>query len=233
MTPPRAYPSLEVRWFVDGELDPSGEVSRAFRAWRPSAGGSGRDLEWPDEARVDTYLIVPHREDLGLKRRVERPGSGEPAPLEFKGRTAVLGDPEIVPGLRGRVEKWTKWSSASPDLVLALAPLFERDGPLRRIAVRKRRLLRTFQLPGNGEALEVPDPATRIPRGVGVELTRIRVGGRPAWTLGLEAFPETVAVGELMEVSRSLLADESIAAALHGATSCGYPAWLSALPLPT
>lgn len=89
--------SLELRWFISGEL-PS-EISAWFV--QDKLGGQLQ----PSETREDVYLYTPECEYMGIKLRQGR--------LEVKWRQAEL---EILPFARieGKLEKWSKWLCEDP-----------------------------------------------------------------------------------------------------------------------
>lgn len=89
--------SLELRWFISGELPL--EVSSWFE--RDKLGGQ---LQAP-ETREDVYLYVPECEYMGIKLRQGR--------LEIKWRQAEL---EILrfERVEGKLEKWGKWLCEDP-----------------------------------------------------------------------------------------------------------------------
>jgi hypothetical protein len=150
--------SLEVRWILSGAL------GATVREWFGRFPGR-------TERREDTYLVFPPLDGLSLKFRAGRT-------LEVKcylGSAGLLYLP--VRGL-GRLESWRKWSFAD-DL------LYPVDRPASAwVTVRKSRRSIWFPLPGT----RAPVPG-RPPPGTGcmAELTEADVGGRPMWTIGLEA----------------------------------------------
>jgi hypothetical protein len=150
--------SLEVRWIL------CGAPGCAIREW------FGR-FPAKTETREDSYLVFPASNGLSLKFRGGRT-------LDVKcylGSPGLLGLP--VRGL-GRLESWRKWSFGS-DL---LRPV---DSPASAwVTVSKFRRIIWFPLPA-GQA-PVPEPA-QDGTGCTAELTEAAVGGRPMWTIGLEA----------------------------------------------
>jgi hypothetical protein len=115
-------PSVEVRWFVRGSVDP------AVRAWFES----GERPPHSEPEREDRYLAHPD-ESLGIKLRQGK--------LEVKRRESIL-ESLILPGVAGSVERWRKWSFA----------LSDDDLPHDSwIAVHKRRRVRKYAI-RNGRA---------------------------------------------------------------------------------
>ncbi len=77
----------------------------------------------------------------------------------------------------GRLESWDKWS-------FPFGPLGQGGAGLagwRPV----RKLIRRFGLASGHHGLGVPEPGARA--GCEVELTEVRVGREPWWTLGFEA----------------------------------------------
>ncbi len=233
-----AFSSIEVRWFIQGDLNPDSPLVQWFRATEPFPRPSGPPrLEWPEGRRRDTYLVLPDRPEIGIKLRREGIGSSEIAKLEFKGRTESLGLREIVPGgdgsapVLGKVERWTKWSIPAAEAGLDGAGVIGGDaraarGPLA-IAVGKRRLLRMARIGRDGSVEEIADPTARIERGIGFELTRIDVAGAPWSSLAFEAFPSSIdPEDEFLPIVRAWMAGVPRREVLEPDHSFGYPALL-------
>lgn len=180
-------------WFAAGEFRPGGGITR-----------------------VDEYLRQPGQAELGIKRRGEKPG------VEIKGLVALGQDRSPEP-FSGRVEIWSKWSSA----VL-------RIDPAAAIAISKQRWLRKFDTGAEAareialDERESPASGEPLPReGCNFEWTILRLpDGVQWWTLGLEAF------GSLNSVERNL--ERAIAAVaareppqLRPDLVASYPAWLN------
>jgi len=155
---PKPLDSLEVRWILPGALD------SAVREW------FGR-FSAKTERREDNYLVFPPMDGLSLKFRAGRT-------LEAK---CYLGSPGLLclpaRGL-GRLESWRKWSFAD-DL---LYPVDQSASAW--VTVRKSR--RSIWFPLSGRQAPGPEPPA-AGTGCMAELTEADVGGRPMWTIGLEA----------------------------------------------
>lgn len=238
------FSSHECRWFFAGALPEDDEIVERFR----TAGGWPRagvvePPAWPADWRVDRYVCLPRGgdpadADMGIKLRDER-ALGRPLKLEFKGRTASLGHVELSDGAVGLVEQWVKWSYEGPSVPEALWSAFGSgsgaassggDPSSAVTAVHKKRLLRTIRLDPAGDDEEVAAGAAGpvLDRGVGLELTRVRVEGIDAWTLGLEAFPAGDGIDEgLRRVAARFLGDMRGVASLEAERSMSYPAWLA------
>ncbi len=224
------FSSLEVRWFVEGTLDPVGPEVEWFRHASVSADqGAGRTnssggRDWPDRPRVDTYLSVLGRDDIGIKARREVDAAAWRD--EFKGRIGFEPDVGFGPVAVGRVERWIKWSWSGGDGVGA-AEVTPAASTHRSVRVSKWRLLRRFRIASDGRHREVADVAMPMDRGIGVELTRLDVGGRPWWTLGFEAFPAGIDLAaEFTPMVSCALDGAPFGGMLDSERSYGYPAWL-------
>ena len=187
-----AAPAGLADWFSAGEFPPGG-------------GGT----------RVDEYLKQPGQVELGIKRRGEKPG------VEIKGLVA-LGRERTAGPFPGRVEIWSKWTSA----VLRIDPA--------AIAISKQRWLRKFDT-GAGAAREVAldereSPASGEPlphEGCNAEWTILRrPDGVQWWTLGLEAFGPLDSVVRNFETGIAALATRQ-PPELRPDLVASYPAWLN------
>jgi hypothetical protein len=152
--------SLEVRWFVHGQLE------RAVSEWF---------ARFPAEleSREDTYLLHPHQRRVSVKLR----GSGALDVKVYHGSPGILDVPDRA---CGRMERWQKWS-------FPCDPLGQVSGDLANWAlVRKRRRISRFPLGSTGARMRVAPRGQQQP-GCSVELTEIHTGGEPWWSLGFEA----------------------------------------------
>jgi hypothetical protein len=207
--------TAEIRWFWKDS------VPEAFRAWfdgGPYPPGGGL-------LRVDTYLFNPGQTELSIKKRGENPW------LEIKGLVSTLKQPLRAHPFSGRIQLWSKWSTASLNL-----------DNLPTVMIRKTRSLRRFEIQDDAvreialNKNELPvDPAETYPvSGCNVELTRVGVGTETSiwWTFGCEAF------GELESVEQSLRRtidhlSASGAPALQADSELSYPSWISGLGTPS
>lgn len=89
---PFLLPSVEVRWFFQGELPPALDRWIEERA-DPAASGS----------RTDRYIRIPGAPHTGIKLREGR--------IEVKAR---LGSTPPSAAIPGSVERWVKWSQPIP-----------------------------------------------------------------------------------------------------------------------
>ncbi len=215
--------SYEVRWFFSGS-PPAGlvETFRSSGPWEADTGVSPADWSAP---RTDRYLVFVG--DMGIKTRQD-PGA---APrLEFKGRLTDRGLEELAPGVVGRAEEWVKWSYTPGKVPEALLQAVAQGAA--SVPVTKERLLRVLRLEPGQSCREVA-PGSAIPRGVQLELARVRPGdGNPvsAWSVALEAFP--IHPDLARDVHRAAGPFLALLARAGGVdlgpdATCSYPAWLS------
>jgi hypothetical protein len=149
--------------------------------------------------------------------------------LQIKGRLSTLGVRDLGGGCAGQVERWTKWSyDGLPD---PYRRLFANGGHigLPTVAVHKVRALRKVRLdlPG-GDGLEV-DPLARMDRGLGFELTDIRVAEGHYCSVAFEAFPGDAAMEATFARTVAAFLDAGCGLGLAGENSLSYPIWLGAL----
>lgn len=200
--------SVEVRWFID----PADEVAEALDAWFEGVADEGE--------RVDHYVVLAGRDDLGLKARIRQ---GHAPKLELKMRLGSLGIVRLAPHVTGRVERWRKLSLDGEDP--------GRPADTAWVEVHKERRQRKLEIE-QGVATEVAsnvEPSL----GAGVELTRLRYrharGQGRCWTLGVEAFGPAPELLPALLSACQLAFREMRLAGLDAARSHGYPAWLGSL----
>lgn len=196
--------TLEVRWFAPGR--PRDALTRRFD-----------DLGAPGpQSRTDTYLAISGTDDLGVKLR-----EGGQA-FELKLRQHDFGAAKLTAGAAGNLERWQKWSFPVTDAASRASRLGLPGESL--VEVEKNRRLLTYRLAPDGSASPVEE---RAGDGCSVELTRLMVRGREWWSLGFEAFGSQDRLADaLTAATGAFLAAGAVAAALDGARSCAYPAWL-------
>lgn len=201
------YPTIEVRWFQEGEIPPP--VLEAYRRAAPF------DVDQPP--RVDHYLHIPGRDDMGIKIREGL--------VEVKHRTHPFGIARFHDRAEGLVEGWMKWS-----FELANLPLYmEEVGPWANwwVAVRKHRWLRKYRVMDDRRVVAVP-LGEICDRGCEWELSEVRIEGIPGmwWSLAFETFG-------LEEVSKEAFVSVVKKSGFQGLEmpfrledSFGYPEWL-------
>jgi hypothetical protein len=199
--------SLEVRWFFVSSHPTVAEV----RDWFES-------VPVLHDGRRDFYYFDPHRPDLNAKERTGEDGTPK---LEFKYRVGELGSTQLLPGVSGTLERWTKVSVELTSRAIS--------SDARCVEVSKERRLRKFEFVA-GTCAEVA-AKERPQAGCTVEcteLTAARAGlVKRACSFGLEAFgPAPVSLGGL-EGTLRLLAVERPDLRLEAAQSLSYSGWLT------
>ncbi len=199
------YPTLELRWFLEGEIPP--ELLAWFRRQNSQP--------TPLSSRVDYYLRLQDDDSLGIKLREGR--------IELKQRHRRLGPLRLHPRVTGLAGHWRKWSFpvAGPE-----AGLTELATPTSAwIAVKKTRQLLRYQL--TPEKQVRPAPADREPdRGFELELGRIEVAGRQWATLCFEAFGREAVLQETLLLTTRPLLEAIEPPLLDLEDSYSYPRWL-------
>ena len=204
--------SAETRWFIPERLPD--EVLNWFK------GGMILDSE---EVRVHEYLLFPDCESVGVKLREGR--------LEIK---AICGPSQPIKadlGVRGHIERWTKWSLPIDGMRTLDVALHQSD---RWMKVHKERFLRRFSAE-QGRPVEVTKRQGYFPTvGCNVEVTRIEVDADPQYwfTIGFEAFGPPSVTRRILDEALLLFFEEH--GRVPGSTlgedeSTGYPAWLAKL----
>jgi hypothetical protein len=190
--------TLEIRWFF-AEDQPG--LKSPFDGFTPE--------QFALESRTDRYLLVPGREDLGIKVRQGR--------LEVKYR---IGRPEgfkAAPGIRGRVECWEKLGfELAPGGVPGALP--ENFGA-SWVELHKQRWAASVRLEDG--RLNYTPPWKRSPDSVLVEYTKISLEGGARYTFGLE-WPD----GGSSDLAQALLKEWVLPHGLRQRDSMGYPAFL-------
>jgi len=193
--------SLEVRWLQRGS-PPLTLIERL---------GPFRE---PMEEREDHYLINPPLPQLGIKVR----GTVQLDLKAWRGSPGELS----VPGGRGRLERWEKWSFSLADANLT-APASLASAWL---AVAKSRRRRFFAWIG-GRVVERPLEDATMP-GCSIELTEVLAAGEVWWTLGFEATGPARSIVRCLNKTAAALLPETLAPelGLDPEHSMSYPTWL-------
>lgn len=209
------YRTSEVRWFISGEIPPA--VTDWFVRILPG------DRQDGTLAREDIYLLVPGRDDIGLKFRNDK--------IQLKLRRdrrpfSVLGG--RVSGMETEWERhsWT-YDNRANDLAQAFSG---QAGEGRRVAVLKKRRQKIYDLGPEGDPRPLaPDDQVSAP--VLIEVTEIAFAGYSGWSLGLDVVdPETAVLGRLQQAVAGLLQDFP-ALPLKHSDSLDYPALFELLPV--
>lgn len=151
--------SLEVRWIFPGQL----------------AAGVARWLDrFPaeTESRQDIYLVDPGLRGLSVKIRAGRA-------LEVKEHGGSRGTLMVEGRATGGIASWQKWSFPFNPLSGGIG-----DPPGWRPVDKRRRISRFCWADGR-IAASARGPADEAR--CAVEVTEVRVGGQPWWSLGFEA----------------------------------------------
>jgi hypothetical protein len=199
------YPTMEVRWFYQGDLP------EAIRSWFHS----GAIAPSAPQSREDWYLSLPQTDDLGIKLRQGK--------IEVKKCMGDRGMRSLAHQAEGWVEQWVKWSfdiDADQDFPNILLPVNAW------VVVQKTRQQMQYRVTAAGE-VEAIDLDWAIEQGCTLELAELSIWHQPWWSLSFEAFGAIDMLEQTLErVTRQVLSTfcESELQAMY---SCGYPAWLS------
>lgn len=189
----KPYLTNEVRWFIPGAMPDA--VSGWFLQVLPGHGKRNRA-----RTREDVYLLMPGRNDIGLKFRRNK--------LQLKLRC----DYRPFSALEGRVAgvetDWERHSWAYDNNAYDLALAFSgSSGEGRKVAVSKKRRQKIFDLGPAGDPLPV-SPGHKVPAPILVEVTELSFPGFSGWSLGLDVVdPGTVPRGRLRQAAAALLKD--------------------------
>ncbi|HTU44849.1 MAG TPA: hypothetical protein VMF91_07295 [Bryobacteraceae bacterium] len=196
--------SAESRWFWSGSAPD--RLEEWFRGRHPDGIPAGGGKE-----RRDEYIRDPNQDELGIKRRGEKPG------VEVKGLVSSEPTNLSIKPFIGPIEIWTKWTSEALTI-----------DPELTIAIRKLRWLRKFNT-GNGSPREIRvDEYEQIQgplpqNGCNVELTRLTMPDDEQWfTLGFEAFGSLLDVKTSLQLVAEVMADRR-PPKLTGAICLSYP----------
>lgn len=216
--------SYEVRWFLAGAVD----EHRALKSWLETAApiqkkGDVGPPTWKGrlDDQPDVYLLVPGADDMGIKWR-----EGE---FQIKGRVASLGTQVFCGRFHGKVERWMKWSYAKMPESYRRLVLHGKESGLVTVSVRKTRALRKVRLDTLKGTAEEVDPTAFLDRGLGLELTDLKIGGRAYCSVAFEAFPDDSTMGAAFTQTVDAFLDTLKGVDLPAAHSLSYPAWLGSL----
>ena len=204
----RAFTTQELRWFFKSGCPP------AVKDWYYDLAQLPGDFEAPE--RLDVYLLLDGRDDVGLKLRKNK--------LQLKTRdhqeTFTSGQ---ISGLR---ERWRRhsWKLAgeTPEALSRLFLASPSQG--RRHALVKRRLQATFTLDLKKDLQ--PEPrARRAPGFITIELAEIGQAEGGCWSLCFETVPQEASAHAFDTTITRLLARYP-GPPLAAQNSYGYPAFL-------
>ena len=204
------YRTSEVRWFFSGEVTPA--VTEWFLQTLPG-GLRGGALK-----RQDVYLLVPGRDDVGLKFRRDK--------IQLKLRRNRRPFSALGGRVLGVQTDWERHSWTYDQAAEDLARAFSGEAGLgRQVAVAKTRRQKTYGLGPEGD----PRPLAagkRVKTPVLLELTEIAFAGFLGWSLGLEIVgPQSQAQGHLLPAVAGLLRDFP-ALPLKQCDSLDYPEFI-------
>lgn len=208
-----AFKTQELRWFFDGHCP------QAVKQWYYDLARLPGDFEAPE--RLDVYLLLDGRDDVGLKLRKNK--------LQLKTRdyqeAFTSGQ---ISGLREvwRRHSW-KLAGETPD---ALSRLF-LAGPSkgRRVGLAKRRLQATFTLASEKDLQPEPRPR-RAPGFITIEVAEIGPveisrAEQGCWSLCFETVPQEASASAFDSMINRLLAHYP-GPVLSEDNSYGYPRYL-------
>jgi hypothetical protein len=204
------YRTSEVRWFFSGEVPPA--ITEWFLQTLPG-GSQGAALK-----RQDVYLLVPGRDDVGLKFRRDK--------IQLKLRRNRRPFSALGGRVLGVQTDWERHSWTYDQTAEDLARAFSGKAGLgHQVAVAKTRRQKTYGLGPEGD----PQPLAagkRVKTPALVELTEIAFVGFLGWSLGLEIVgPHSPAQGHLLPAVAGLLRDFP-ALPLKQCDSLDYPEFI-------
>jgi hypothetical protein len=210
--------TVEVRWFFTG-LVPA-EVQDWFANRLP---GSNLLIEKP---RTDIYFIIHERDDLGLK--LSR-GS-----LELKWRRDAQAFSLNTPHITGVKETWIKekWRYAKNHADKITKAFGKPNLKGWRLEIPKNRSVREYRADDSGEITALTqfldfDALTGEAYApvIKIELTTLSKGGKPGWTLGVEAAGKHDKLHEVFAQAVKELLKDHPQLDLQDQRSYGYPRW--------
>jgi hypothetical protein len=218
------FASHEVRWFFEGQANQHESLKHWFEtaAPIPKNPGVGPPV-WKGrlDDKPDVYLLVPGSDDMGIKWR-----EGE---LQIKGRLSSLGTHVFCGRHQGKIERWIKWSYAATLEAYQRLFIGGKETGLVTASVQKTRALRKMRLDTmTGKAQEV-DGQALVDRGLGCELTNLKVAGKAYCSLAFEGFPNDTAMDDAFIQAVESFLSGLTALDLAAACSQSYPAWLASI----
>lgn len=195
------FKSKEIRWFNSNE-------DLAISAWFEENGYLFENTE----ARIDYYLPLKDKEDIGIKLRENN--------IEVKQRVSRSEKVKLVPRVKGYFEEYVKWSFSSAEDDSLAHEITEGDN-YDWIPVKKERIGFKLTEISNGEIKrikidEFPD------FGCQVEYTRIKVKDDIYYTFALEWFGD-----KELNIDLSILKDIIGENRLKASNSMGYAEFLN------
>jgi hypothetical protein len=216
----------EMRWFLPGP------VPAETWKWFQRLPGGRVDAAFP---RLDIYLVVSEREDLGLKVREGR--------FEIKTRPDIGTEHPLLNGsIVGNLESWTKETWDYKDPIGEIAMPFKLGPRVRMVKSRSQRKYE-YNADGGGDIDPFKPRADQEypPVGVYIEITELYIekvtqikdedGKRVDkteqterhWTLGCEAIGSSSKVDSAFDKGATVLLKDYEGPALTADLSYGYP----------
>ncbi|MDM9630278.1 hypothetical protein [Robiginitalea aurantiaca] len=192
--------TLEIRWFF--EEDRPG-LKAIFQGLQPE--------QYAVESRTDTYLLLPGREDLGIKLRQGR------LEIKFRSKGSETG---AISGIHGNIECWEKLGFELGQE--RMFPHLPEHSEASWISVAKKRWV-TMAGVTDGEIHYEPPGSPRA-ESVQVEYTQLGLEGRQWFTLGFE-WPRRQPLSLPEPLLRKWVMPEGFTEEI----SMGYPAFLNGI----
>ncbi|MFQ5433322.1 MAG: hypothetical protein ACE5FD_00440 [Anaerolineae bacterium] len=198
------YPTIEVRWFYQGE------VPTAVFDWFTAVA----DRLVREPVRTDHYLQLLTHDGLGIKLREGR--------IEIKQRLKIVQTVQFEEQISGMIEQWHKWSF----LLSEQNSLTESINTSQWIAVEKLRHLQSFQS-NQDKKRQTRFSGLPMDFDCWIELTNLNVQNEKWWTLGLESYgDDETAVNTKLIPAVAWLGSFVNPPQLDAQASFGYPHWL-------
>ena len=197
------FKTKEIRWFFPNQ-------DQAIAKWFEENGYLFENTE----ARIDYYLPLKEKEDIGIKLRDNN--------IEIKHRTARSEKSKLVSGAKGYFEKYIKWSFSSAENNSLVQEITEEE-KYDWLPVKKERIGFKLTEASNGELKRVkledfPDFGCQI------EYTRIKIKDDIAYTFALEWFGD-----KELKIDLSIIKEIIGENRLRSIDSMGYAEFLNKL----
>lgn len=219
--------TAEVRWFLPGAL-PASLVERFHSAELTLGREHTADLVREEPARIDTYLVMPGSEVVGVKLRQGM--------FEIKAQCSPASATRFTDSCAGLADTWCKLSMAAQEL--DAGSIWPEDRNLARHVMKRRHLRRylasdaivsepILAAASSGCNFEV----TEVGLVDGNEADRATPVGEPFHSLSFEAFGATTGIEAVRDrcvpAVLALLGPAALGLDLSEASSHSYPAWLT------
>lgn len=203
-----AFVTAELRWFK------AGSVPAVTAQWFQSL-TLGEHL--PSlAAREDTYLPLPSCPYLGIKLREGR--------LDIKLRRQIITALQVQDRIAGQVETWSKWSCEDPAATTLIPAAIITEEPW--MPIQKSRSQRQYQQLPDHPPVSVPVNQD-VEQGCTVEITALKLGANPWWSLAFEAFGPEANLSNILQTTAHRVCQTYQGPDLLAQDSYAYPAWLA------